>query len=663
MSGKTYILIVVGIVCLVGTMIVAIIMDGNKQRGVTKGDAAKAARKYNFLSENFLTRKTFRKIVEQLANMSIYSTLEIRKLAISYYTRSLGFAVAAAVIGIIIYRDIISAVLCIELSVVVFQGLIVSSLDAAHKQVLNEFSYTLSSLREAYTVEGNIPDAVNNCDKGRHLQQAMERIYLILTTTDAEDLLEDFYLSVPFPMLQTLAGLCYLMNDSGDEEDDSGQSAFKTAVTLIKDECDADVRYFTLQKTIFGMVQILPLAAPFLAGFLRGFVTMEMPGTSVVYNGMYGYLAQIVLILSAIIGYWYIGNVMSPSAVRRVDRSAILDKLVFWRPLQGIVKNIMPKYGRTIRDIEKRLDMAISNKDIRYLYTSKLVISVALCVFTLTATVVFIGLARNYVYNNIQVSSIASGNAKITVREANMWHEIDNKVLEGVDPPREHDLNVLIGKYFPDISALDMRDQCDRIITKYNDYHHLKFRWWYLLISVAGGITGWQVPNIMLELRRKRVKSDEEEDVLQIQTMIAVLRYTNLTTLDALFWMARQSRIYKSALLFAYYEYPSDPEMALTRLSDKSGLPAFKLICKRLLSTISDITIREAFTDLESERHHMLSIRETIQTGVLKKKRKKCSPYARASMLILFIGYFMIPIMIFAISAGYNMLKQTGMIG
>lgn len=657
------ILIVLGIVGMVAFMFIAVAMSENQKYKPVSGDLAKQAKRYNFFNENFLTRKTFRKIVEQLASLSIYSTLEVRKLAIKYYTRSAAMSALVVILGIVIYRDLVAVALCIELAIIMFQALIVNSLDVAHKRIINEFSYMLASLRESYTVTGNIPDAVSECNKGKHLQQAMDKIYLILTSTDADDLLEDFYLSVPFPMLQTLAGLCYLMNDAGDEKDDSGQSAFKTAVTLIKDECDADVRHFTRQHEMFKYVQVIPLIPPLAAGVLRYFVTIEMPGASSIYNGMYGYLCQVVAIIAAAVGFWYVGHVTSPSTIRRRDRSELIDKFVFWKPLQGIVKNIMPKYGKQIRGLENRINAAVSSKDIRYIYTAKVMASVLTCVGVFIAIMLFTTTSRTFIYNNIKTSSLAAGNNKITVEDAGYWHEIDNKVMASKEPPREHDLRVTISKYFPVITAMDMSDQCSRIISKYAKYHGLKFRWWYLLIVFGGSVASWYAQDLALWLRARRVKWDEEEDVLQIQTMLAVLRYTNLTTLDALFWMARQSRLYKSALLFAYYEYPSDPELAITRLSDKSRLPAFKLICQRLLNTVSDITIREAFSDLESERHHMLSVRETIQKSLLERQRKTCSPFVRAPLYIVAVGYFVVPILILAVTSGLDMLKQIGVMG
>ena len=506
---------------------------------------------------------------------------------------------------------------------------------------------------------GNIPDAINECAKGKFLQKSMDKIYLILTATDSEERLEEFYRTVPFPMLQTLAGVCYLLNDAGDEKDDRGVSAFKSAITLLKHECDLEVRKLTKQRMMFSMLEYLPLAPLPFIGVLKWFFTTYMPGTSVIYNGMIGYISQTVIILIAIFAYWYITSTNSPTAIRRNDRSDFVDSFLFWPPFQAILPNILPKKARIKMKIEKELKGALSSKDIKYIYASKVLAAFIAFVMTLTALTAFTFLAKEFTYDNIKTASFLGGQ-DMSVDEANKWHELDNSLLAQPKAPRERDLQDIIPSYFPDISAMDLKDQCTRIIQKYNNYHNLRFHWWYVLIAYGAAVFGWFAPGIMLDLRKKMVRTEEEEDVLQLQTMLAILRFTHLDTMEALYWLARQSRIYQTAIYFAYHEYPSDPELALNRLKDKSSLPEFQQICERLLSTISQVTIREAFSDLESERDQMLSIREMVQNNTLERKRRQCSPISRAPLMAMVVGHVLAPIGILAYNGITNMLGQWG---
>lgn len=655
-------LLIVGALFVCSIAMYAILMQEQKRKQMgPAGDLAKQAKNYTFLSENFLTRKAFRKLVEQLASLSIYNTLEVRALAIKYYTQTIGICIGVIALSVIIFQNLSATLLCTGFCVVLYQTVITKKMDKVHFEVLKEFSGVLSSLREAYTLTGNIPDAINDCTKGKYLQKAMDKIYVILTATNSEEMLEDFYRSVPFHMLQTLAGVCYVLNDAGDEKDDRGQSAFKSAITLLKNECDMEVRKLTKQKLMFQALEYLPLAPLPFIGVIEWFFTKYMPGTSVIYNGMIGYISQTIIILVAIAAYWYITSINSPTATRRNDRSEIVDAFMEWKPFKNILPNILPKKAQTRMKIEQQIKGALSSKDIKYIYSAKVLVAATTFIVSFVFILGFTMLAREYAYNNIKTASFTGG-IKMTVEEEQKWHELDNSILAKPKAPRERDLQDLIPAYFPDISAMDLKDQCTRIIDKYNTYHRLRFHWWYVFVSAFLALGSWWLPDLLLNLRKKMVKAEEEEDVLQLQTMLAILRYTKLNTMDALWWLSRQSHIYATALAFAYHEYPSDPELALTRLRDKSALPEFKQICERLISTISQVTLREAFSDLESERDHMLRIREMVQTNSIERKRRLCSPLSKAPLIIMMIGHVLVPIGVLAFRELTSMLGQLGVV-
>jgi len=98
MSMAFPIIFIIGSMFACAIALYAILMHEQKRKQrASQGDLAKKAKAYTFLSENFLTRKTFRKLVEQLASLSIYNLLEIRTLAIQYYTQTLGLSLFLSV--------------------------------------------------------------------------------------------------------------------------------------------------------------------------------------------------------------------------------------------------------------------------------------------------------------------------------------------------------------------------------------------------------------------------------------------------------------------------------------------------------------------------------------------------------------------------------------
>lgn len=659
MSTGMILVIMLGMMMLCIFTVFALIMGSSKNPRTANSHLAKRAKQYQFFSENFLTRRSFRKLVEQVASLSVYNLQEIRELSIKYYTRTIVFSGAFVVGGIVVFRDLTATLLCCCLAMIVYNSTINKRVNATHFQVLKEFNEALGSIRETYTLRGNIPDAVGECRKGRLLSNPLERIYLILTATDAEERLEDYYRTVPFPMLQTLAGVCYLLNDAGDERDDSGVSAFKSAITLLKRECEMEIRKLTKQNIMYKRLDILPLAPLPLIGILQWFFSTQMPGTAVYYNGILGYVAKVVLILLAMAAYWYITTNTDNDAIRRNDRSNIIDFFVHWRPIKPLIDNMLPKKKATRDKISRLLKGALSSKDIRYIYTSKILVSVITFVLTLFALTVFTFLAREFAYTNVRPPSFI-GAADMTVEEEESWRTIDNYILDRDFPPNERELQDLIPNYFPDITPMDLNDQISRIESKYRTYHNLSFHWWYVLVAYAAAFIAWTLPAYMIKIRKRLVHAEEQEDVLQLQTILAILRYTSLDTMSALYWLARQSRVYQIPLYFAYHEYASDPEQAIARLQEQSSLPEFKQICERLLTTISQVTIREAFSDLEAERDQVLSLREMVQTDTITKRRAACSPLSKAPLIATIVLMVVVPIFYLVVNEGISVIKQLG---
>lgn len=655
------------VVFLVGIVAIYAIMMQETKRNKNKALAAKqhkldVAKRFKYLNDNFLTRNTFRRVYGQIAALSIYSIEEVMELSVKYYTTALSMSICVVMVTAIAFQDVTATLLGCVFAVVLFNVVIMKRIDATHFAVIKEFSATLSSIRETYTIAGNIPDAIADCHTGKLLPKALDRIYLILTATDAEDRLEEFYRTVPFPMLQTLAGVCYILNDAGDEQNEKGMSAFKNAITLLKNEADLEVRKLTQQKMMFSFLEYLPLMPLPFVGVLKWFLITFLPGTAVILNGMLGYISQTIIILLALFAYWYITNVTSPNAVRHDDRSRIVDAFRYWKPFSdNILPNILPKKAKTKAKLEKELKGALSNKDVPYIYASKVLAAGIAFITTLVLLICFTLMARGFVYDNIKAASFLAG-GDMSVSEARARKAMDDEVMSWDYKPTSSNLinNGFIKGWLPDLADMQIQEEANRIIAKYNSYHGLKFHWWFVLLAYGIATIAWFMPGVMLDMRKKLVMSEEEEDVLQLQTMLAILRYTNLETMATLYWLSRQSQIHKTAITYAYHEYPSDPELSIERLRDKSNLPEFKQICERLLSTVSHVTLKEAFSDLEAERDHMLRIREMVQQQAIQKKRRQCSPISRAPLMAMVVGHFLMPIVVLAFNEMMALAPQLG---
>ena len=207
-----------------------------------------------------------------------------------------------------------------------------------------------------------------------------------------------------------------------------------------------------------------------------------------------------------------------------------------------------------------------------------------------------------------------------------------------------------VRKIQPKIDDISLQDEVSRITMKYNLWKKAIYHWWYVIVCYFIAIIAWFVPDLILAFRAYIIKSRAEEDVLQMQTVIAALMDTPLDTLDIIYWLEKNSVIHKDVLRYCYHEYTNDAEKALTRLKHQSTFVEFTRIVDKLMSTISQITVAEAFSDLGADRAHVMKMREMNTDEMIERKRAIASPLALAPAAMLAVGIMLIPIGVLAMT-------------
>lgn len=630
------------------------------RRPTTKVNNAQRYTKIHlFLWDNFLVRGKYRALYERVGELGVYTTAELRVTAVKFFLQTTGIAALVTIVGIFCFQDLVASIVLIGFGYLMQNVLVAKQIDKVHFALVKQLSVALSSVREMYTKYGTIPDAINECKKGKLIQSAFEKIYLILTSTNGAERLDEFYATVPVRLLQTFANVCYVLNDSGDQETSDGTSAFKQGVTLLKNEVDLEIRKLTKQKIAFGMLEWLPIIPMFTVGIIQSFFVSNIPGTSIMYNGMLGYICRLVLSLLSLVGYYVISIINSPSAVKTNDRMALIDSLLRIPWFKEFIKDITPKKARNKHKFDKLVKGSLTSKDMEYLYASKVVVSVITAVLVTVVLTVVMEFAREFVWKNTESLSMVAGST-YTASQQIAIQQMDEDYMRSKKKPSEEETLNLVYDRLPDIYEMDKLEQAERLSTKWDTYYGLSWHWWYVLIIFGVSAIMWFTPPIMIMMRKYLVKTESEEDILQIQTMLSILMYTSLDTLEAIHWMIQTSKIHKDILLFCYHEYPSNPEVAIERMKSKVNIPEFQNMCDKLISTINYVSLRDAFGDLVAERAHVMQLREMVQESTIAKKRMIASPLAMAPLFALVIGYILLPVGILGVGEFMDAFAEMG---
>ena len=654
-------LIIVIILAIVPLAVVALAIFSPKKRrnAVATDKYARVNKKHRFYANNFFTRKSYLRIHEMVARLSIYNFQEVRYYAVRYFEMSTLCLFGVWLIGTYIFHDFVSSILLLLFAYMMKNRYIDKNVDKSRRRLLNEFSTCLSSLREEYTRLGNIPDALAECEKGQLVQAQMEDIYNICTSVDGEDLLNEFYTKCQFKQLKTLAAICYIMNDTGDSIDEHGNSSFRTDISLIKDEVDLEVRKNQMIKLKFGSLEYLPVVPIFAIRIVESFFMDSIPGTVAIYNGILGYVSKTIICVLALIGFYIIANINSEQYVRNNDRLEFVDNLLKKRWFSNIVSNVTTRDAKKLASLSNRLRGCLSSKDVRYVYGEKLCFAAVSFIMAFLATILMTYTARDFMYNNVKSLSLTGG-FDYTVEEYQEMFNYDCQVMAMPALPSDDEMSKALAPILKDASEFQRLEEVERIKTKYEKYHNLYYKWYYVLIAYLIGVCGWFLPEVLLKFRTYMVKTEAEEDVLQMQTIIAAVMGTSLDTMSVIYWMEKNSSVHREALLYCYHEYAQDPEMALERLKSKSTVAEFNHMCDKLISTIHQITVKEAFADLIVERNHVMKLREMVQESTIANKRAISSPLALSPLYALAFFHIVAPVFVLGMAEFKDVLGEVG---
>lgn len=644
--------------CVLGIVAIIIVIRKDKK---SRSKKTKNYKYYNKMFQKydnfFLTRNGIEKLYYRIAGLSVYTKREIKATAVKLYSLSIGTFWGINIAGILIFRDVFTSLLLLIFAYMAKNVLVDKQIDRIHFKLLKQLLEALSSIRQAYLRLGVIPDAIAEAEVGPLLKHAFEDIYLILTAVDGERRLEEFYASTPFKLLQTFSGVCFILNNAGDSKLSNGSSNFIQAMGMMHSEVQMEIQRLVLQKAKFGILEYLPVVPLVTLRLIEAFFINQIPGTAIIYHGPLGYISKVVIFVSAIVGYMTITKINSPMVVKKDDRNAFINKLVSNKSFESFIKNIIPKKVRVIKKKKYYLEKSMSSKDIVYLYANKVICFVL--GFTLSLFFIYfsVELGKDFILSNVREVSLVGGE-ELDAEDIATRQQMDEIYLNIHPMLTRNRTEDFVNTYLPHLEEFDKKSQIDRLQTKYKTYYNTYFKWWMLLICYILAVISWRIPEIVLKARIWLLKTEAEEDILQLQTIITILMNTSADTMETLYWLQRQSRVHRNILIDAYHEYPSDPELALHRLKSKVALPEFKRMVDKLILTIHQISLADAFSDLISERDHLLRIREITQQSILKKKRSFVSPLSMAPLLLTTACYIIMPLGILGLKEFFFAIQE-----
>ena len=609
---------------------------------------------------NILIRGPFRRITEMYASLSCYDSDNVKEQSVQLFERNVAIMILIPIVSFIVMRDALITVLMGFMGYVYYESVIEEENDKIYVKLMQECSMTVSSVREKYLETDNIPLAVLYSDKSPLLEVPMNNIYRILTDTSGKERLDEFQHSYPIPIIKTFANTCYIVNENGAVKHKNGGDSFSEDMTVIRQECDSEIRRLTKQKIAFNSLKMLSLAGLAIMPAFEWYLLTKIPGTASLLKGFYGLAVHVAVMLCTIYAFKYIATSCRPSVVNQIDKIKFIDELSKKPWMRAFVNDILPKKYKTQCRLQELLSNSLSAKDLRYIYTAKPVFAVAGFITTLFILLFGTISIRDSFYNNY--NSLSFIPQTISTTQYNQIVRMDNDFMALTEEQYlEYDDEGLI-KYVKSritgVNDADASEQIKRLRTKYETYHGATYQWWWWLACYAVAVVCWFAPEISLNQRKKLVQYEATNDVSQLQTMMIVLSETKMDVYKALCWLEKQASVHKAAIRLCHYSYIANPMKALDELERKSPINDFKRLLRKLKASVYTLSLKDAFSDMALDKSQSLTLTEMLRGETLEQRKNSAKLIAVLPAALALVGCFIGPVLILGISEMMDTLNN-----
>lgn len=616
---------------------------------------------YNFYSTFIFTKNSIVRLHRDLTALSIYTFVEGRILTVKLFTNGLVLYICLIIVSLVLFSNPIYLLICLIFAMVMRENFLYKKIEKNRQQLLKDEIAMLSSLRQEYLRTRSVVEAYESVTKGKFIARSIKEIHDSLTAVDSQEKLEAFSASTPLPTLQTLASISHIINNRGDVLTSTGLSVFAAAIDMVADEVRMAMRRDQLQKQLFGSLEFIPIV-PIIGIVPLGMVFKNMiPGTAAIYDGAMGFIFTLIILGASLLGYYTVTNACKTNTAKGDDRATIDKRLMREKKVREFVARIRPKKESVINKKYTLIRKSLTRNTLDYLYLRKTYMSLLGFIGALAIMIAYVIVGRQAIISNISGSSM-TGSTTYTDKELQILETMDGQFLKNFrSKPTEDELTEYVKEQWPAAKTSIVEEQVKRLNKKYDDIHGMIFYWWMIVVAALVAVVGYNAPEYLLKQRIKILASESEEDCLQLQTTIAIMMNTNTDTLDLLEFLYKNSRVFRNVLIDCYQNYIADPFLALRIAKAKTELHEFRNMMDKLSLTVVQLTVAEAFSDLISERDHMLRMRESAQLHALNTKRAMVRPFALAPLIALIGLQFIAPICLLAFSM-FSDIMSSGLL-
>ena len=629
-----------------------------KKRTLVKGRKNKNSRflekSYIFFSKIIFINKYLIIIEKSIKSIELSDKKTINKKVAKF----IYISILITSVFILILLENISSLYFTLLSILIIYIINVQLLDfyvnRIEDNLLIQFEVFLSDVKHYYhehnMIDEAIYDTTRNVSKDNfEMSLHAKRMYEILSSEDVENEIDKYYDIAPNRFFKNFIALANLVQKFGDRQVDE-KSMFLTNINYLKQE----IKYELLRKEklghLFKSLSVITVIPIFFIKPLERWAMSNLPELSCYYEGSYGFVVQIMMFILVIISYILINKMKASRKIIVFHEKTITGRILENEKISRSINYFIHKRYSVFLKYKKKLKNTGYNKNVKEFYFQRLVFGILAFILTIF---IFINVIN---INKIQVINPSNANQEIVLFDKNYIEKLKNEEFT------YNELKQYISKT-ENLSEKELVLISERIYKKNIKYRGLYFKWWYLIIAVINSVIGYNFPLLLMEFKKRVMKMNIEDEVIQMHTIILMLMYfPRVSVEEVLRWMEQFAVIFKQSIGQCINEMEQGDIEALEKLKREEPYPPFVKIVDNLINASEKISLALSFDELVIERKYYQDKRKQDTEILIEKKGVlgKFIAFIPLGFTILF--YLLVPFLLLSFNQLLNYSNQINSI-
>lgn len=584
----------------------------------------------------------FQKVLKNTEILYPADRMSINQEATKSMAKSSGIVIIMVVYTLLVSRgDIWFIAMGVIASICFFHKILTGTYKKKQDQLLDQMKVMINHLKHHYENKAIVEDALEDCigEVPHEIELHVEKIHKIITSPTMEAEIEDYVNTSPNSNM-----LMFLMICASCKVYSNGERSFIESLTYLEEEINQEKMTSLKIKEKFKFLEPICLGTVFFIKPAEIWVSNDFTGSAGFYSSMAGKAVLIGLFIMIFILYFLI-DALQNIGRRKIKENSIYKKMANTDPVSGLLNRyINKKFTKTMK-LDEYMKEVGDHTTPKAFYFKQLVFALLGFMLVFSGTVTGILSERKNAINNFTKSYdnsiVVDEKYRQTMEQASSHTAKKYKSVSAKKLDRDEIAEYAIKDGLKENYAYMV---ADKVIEQLDEYHQTYYRFWMLLLAIAGAAVGFYTPMLYLKFELFLSKGNKKMEVSQFQTLILIFMSSDGIRLDTILeWMERFAYSFKPTISECIISLESGEKKALEKMKNQEESSDEFIRFVDCLEIMIDNDIHTAFEDIQVDRAYMLKEREFEINKIINQRASWASFMAMAPAMLVIFGYLVAP--------------------